>query len=152
VSALTQRRRPAATLTGALALTAAVLAGAFAWQCRRQQPDLSGLDEARLTAELEGLGYHVHAEPADREGTLLPSGHPRAILAGVYGSRQESADWEQVASRPRGDPKAWPGCVFATTGGHPAPGDRNYLAAGPWILSGDPDELDRVARALGVPR
>jgi hypothetical protein len=152
MSALTRRRRPAVTLTVALALTAAVLAGTFAWQCLRQQPDLSALDEARLAAELERLGYHVHAEPADREGPLLPSGHPRAILGGVYGSRQEPADWEQVASRQRGDPREWRGCVFATAGGHPAPEDRSYLAAGPWVLSGDSDELDRIAGALGLPR
>ena len=152
MSALTRRRRPAVILTAALALTAAGLAGAFSWQCLRQQPELSGLDGARLTAELERLGYHVHAEPADREGPLLPSGHPRAILGGVYGSRQEPTDWEQVASRQRGDPREWRGCVLATRGGHPAPEDRSYLAAGPWVFAGDFDELDRIARALGLPR
>jgi hypothetical protein len=133
-------------------LTAAVLAGAFAWQCRRHQPDLSGLDEARLTAELERLGYHVHVEPKDREGSLLPTGHPRTVLTGLYACRDEPADWEQVTSRQRGDPKEWRGSVFATPGGHPAPEDRSYLAAGPWILSGDPAELDRIAARFGVPR
>jgi hypothetical protein len=135
----------------ALALTA-LATPVTLWQFHSRPPGRAAWDEARLAAELEALGYHCHLEPADREGALLPSGHPRAVLAGVYACREEPADWEQVASRQRGDPKAWQGCVFATTGGHLAPEDRNYLAAGPWILSGDPDELARIARALGLPR
>ena len=137
----------------ALALAAlCLLAAAFAWQCHRQAPDLSAWDEPRLARELEGLGYHAHVEPRDREGALLPTGHPRAVLAGVYACREEPADWDEVMSRPRGDPRAWRGCVLATRGGYPAPEDRDCLAAGVWVLQGDPAELDRVARALGLPR
>jgi hypothetical protein len=157
MSALTQRRRPAVPRTVALALTAAVLAGAFAWQCRRHQPDLSGLDEARLTAELERLGYHVHAEPADREGALLPTGHPRAVLAGLYACRDEPADWEAAAAEPRTYDEDWRGSAVATPlRGRwvpPTPADaEDHLDAGPWLFFGDPAELDRIARGLGLPR
>jgi hypothetical protein len=150
MSALTRRRRPAATLTAALALTVAVLACAFAWQSGRQRPDLSGLDEARLTRELEGLGYPVHAEPADR---ALPSG--RVAWAGLYAARPEVADsWDDITSRSHATASAWRGVVLAKRQGtawEPGiPGES--VAVGPWILSGYPDELDRVAQALGLPR
>jgi hypothetical protein len=41
---------------------------------------------------------------------------------------------------------AKPGAPFGTTG---AP---DQLAAGPWLLLGDPDELDRIAGRLGLAR
>jgi hypothetical protein len=121
-------------------------------ECRRRTADLSSWDETRLARELQALGYRVHVEPKDREGALLPTGRPRAVHAGLYGCREEPADWEEVASRRRGDPRAWRGCVLAIRGGHPAPEDRDYLAAPPWVFQGDPAELDRVARVLGLPR
>jgi hypothetical protein len=149
MSAVTRRRRPAVALTVARALTAAVLAGACAWECRRQQPDLSGLDEARLTAELERLGYHVHAEPADR---ALPSG--RVAWAGLYAAHPEVADsWDDITSRSHATASAWRGVVLAKRRGtawEPGiPGES--VAIGPWVLSGGPDELDRIARGLGLP-
>ena len=82
----------------------------------------------------------------------MPTRHPRVVLAGVYACRGEPADWDGVASRPRGDPRAWRGCVLAIRGGHPAPEDDGYLAAGPWVFLGDLAELDRVARGLGLSR
>jgi hypothetical protein len=144
-------RRPRLARVAPTLTALSLLAAAFAWQWR-SRPDLSNWDESRLTRELESFGYHVHFEPCDREGALLPTGYPRAVLAGVYAYRGEPADWDEIASRLRGDPWAWRGCVVATRGGHPAPEDGGYLAAGPWVFLGDPAELGRVARHLGLPR
>jgi hypothetical protein len=113
--------RPRPARLAALSLSVCTLTVTAATLWRRSAPDLAGWDEPRLTRELEALGYHVHVEPKDREGAPLPTGHPRAILAGVYASRGEPADWDEVASRPRGDPSAWRGCVVAARGGDPAP-------------------------------
>jgi hypothetical protein len=142
--------RPSPARLAALSLAACTLTVTAATLCRRSPPDLAGWDEARLSRELEALGYHVHVEPKDREGGPLPTGHPRAVLAGVYACRGAPADWDEVASRQRGDPRAWRGYVLATRGGHPDPQDRGYLAAGPCVFLGDPAELDRVARGLGL--
>jgi hypothetical protein len=141
--------RLAALSLAPLSLAAVVVTAAF-W-LRPRPPDPSGWDEAQLAAELEGLGYHVHAEPLDRAGAPLPNGVPRLVQAGLYVSRDEPADWEEVASRPRAEARGWRGCAVAWqggTGGRPP----DYLVAPPWVFFGDPAELDRIAGALGVPR
>jgi hypothetical protein len=134
----------AALSLAAVAVTAGVLL------CRPRPPaDLGSWDEARLAAELRAMGYHVHVEPKDREGAPGPNGHPRAVLAGVYACRDEPASWDEVASRPRGVASRWPGCAVAVRGKYAVPGRSDYLTAGPWLLYGDPEELDRIAWALG---
>jgi hypothetical protein len=143
-----RRARLAAALT-ALAL----LAAAFAWPCRRRPPDPSGWDEPRLAAELQRLGYHTHAEPADRVADPGPGGRYRFALAGLYACRQEPADWDEVIGRGRSDARRWRGGVVAVRGSRSvSPGDPTYLALGSWTLFGDPAELDRVAATLGVLR
>jgi hypothetical protein len=95
------------------------------------------------------MGYRVHAEPRDRPPTRGADGRYRGTLAGLYACRDEPADGEEVASRPRAG--RWPDCVVAwraSAAGRPP----DYLAAGPWVFFGDPAELDRIARGLGVPR
>src|SRR5262249_62287530 len=72
------------------ALSLAAVAAAF-W-LRPRPPDLSGWDSPRLSAELRRLGYRVHEEPTDGEGCLLPTGHPRAVLAGRSGCRGAPTD------------------------------------------------------------
>jgi hypothetical protein len=131
-----------------LALTGlSLLAAAFAWQCRRQDVPA---DEAALTARLTRLGYQSHAEPRDRIVTV--GGKPRLLAAGLYFVRAsalpDGAPWESVAAGP---PSRWRGVVVAKPRGpfEPAP---DSLAAGPWLLMGDPGELDRVAAALGLVR
>jgi hypothetical protein len=131
----------------------ALLAAAFAWWHLHAAPDLAGWDEARLTRELEALGYHVHAEPRDRALGWGPDGRFRTALAGVYAAREEPADWGEVAARTRADARAWRGCMVAVPGRRGiSPGDPEYLAAGPWLLVGDPKELDRIAGRLGLAR
>jgi hypothetical protein len=51
----------------------------------------------------------------------------------------------------RNDPARWRGCVVAWRGG-PCEPPEEHLAAGPWVLFGDPTELDRIAAGLGLPR
>src|SRR5262245_58856545 len=125
--------RLAARSLAALSLAAAVTAAVFWFHPR--SPDLAELDEARLGQALERLGYHVHVEPADR-----PLGGNRVALAGFYVAREEPPSWEDVARLPRGDASSWRGCAVAVRRGGAPPGDPDYLAAGPWILSGDPAE------------
>jgi hypothetical protein len=138
--------RPAVALLG-LCCAAAALA---AWEGRRPAVDATW-DEGRLTAELKGLGYHVHAEPLDREGAPLPNGVRRPVLAGLYVSREGPADWDDVAAQRWAG--RWRGCAVALPhGGRPVEGDPRYLAAGPWLFFGDPAELDRVAGRLGLAR
>jgi hypothetical protein len=117
----------------------------------------SPADEGALAGRLRALGYVVHAEPRDRQGALLSTGHPRAVLAGLYACRDEPADWEAVASRPRAYGRDWRGCAVATPlRGRwvpPTADDvEDHLVAGPWLLFGDPAVLDEIGRALGVPR
>jgi hypothetical protein len=61
----------------------------------------SGWDEARLADEMAGLGYELHAEPADR--LVGPPGSQRLLSAGLYFARPEvldGRDWQEVASTP----------------------------------------------------
>jgi hypothetical protein len=134
------------------ALTLAALAVTAVWHWPRPHPpaDLASWDEARLARELEGLGYHVHEEPRDREGGPGPKGFPRAVYAGLYVAKEEPADWEEVASRPRGDASRWAGCAVATRGRYAVPGRGDYLTAGPWLFYGDPALLNEVGRSSGL--
>jgi hypothetical protein len=142
------RRTSIARLVAALTAAAACLA-VTAWPCRQRPPDLSGLDESGLAWRLEALGYRVHEEPADREGA---GGRP--VYRGLYFARPDVAEpWEEVASWSRGTAPSWRGVVVArwrVRGVHA--GDPDALEAGPLVLYGDPEVLDEVARALGVPR
>jgi hypothetical protein len=54
-------------------------------------PDLATWDEGRLVRELEGLGYHFHAEPADR-ASRSPDGRFRLVHTGVYFCRNGRAE------------------------------------------------------------
>jgi hypothetical protein len=130
-----------------------VLAALFQWHRRDARADPSSWDEARLARELESLGYRTRYEPADRE-IAGPRG-PRLAQAGLYLARAEPADWDEVASRPRGDVRPWRGQAVATrrrspyeSGGDP----REFLNVGPWVLYGDPAELDRISSELGLSR
>jgi hypothetical protein len=129
----------------------AALALALALQCRRPA-DPSGWDEARLVREMAGLGYELHAEPADR--LVGPAGAPRLLPAGLYFARPAALggrDWQEVASTPFA--RGWRGLVVAKPRGPYGPtGTPDQLAAGPWLLMGDPAELDRIAGRLGLRR
>jgi hypothetical protein len=96
----------------ALALVAACFVGV---ECRPRPPGLPA-DEAGLAERLLGLGYRVHVEERDREGGPGPKGFPRAVYAGLYVAREEPAEWEELASRPRGDISRWAGCAVAVRG------------------------------------
>jgi hypothetical protein len=127
-----------------------VVAALFQWHRQGPQPDLAGWDEARLARELEALGYHVHVEPCDR---VSPDG--RRALAGMYFWRDDAATtWEEAAAQMAGQAGRWRGLVVA----RPSPRSLRVfpspeaLQAGNWVLLGDPAELDRIARAIGVPR
>jgi hypothetical protein len=135
------------------AVALGLAAAALAWCCHRS-PDLSGWDESRLAAELGRLGCHTHPEPRDRDGPPLPSGVPRGVLAGVYVARDEPADWDEVASRPRCCRGLWRGsaAVWRWHIGEPLGKDPEYLRARPWVFYGDPEVLDDIASRLGVPR
>ena len=86
--------------------------------------------------------------------SVRPPGAPRLLSAGLYFARPQALggrDWQEVASTPfargwHGLVVAKPGAPFGTTG---AP---DQLVAGPWLLMGDPDELDRIAGRLGLAR
>jgi hypothetical protein len=109
----------------------------LAIQCRRAA-DPAGWDEARLADEMAGLGYELHAEPADR--LAGPPGAPRLISAGLYFARPEALggrDWQEVASTPFA--RGWHGLdVAKPRGPYSAIGAPDQLAAGPWLLMGDP--------------
>jgi hypothetical protein len=148
MSALTQRRRPAVPRTVALALTAAVLAGACAWQCGRQRPDLAGWDETRLVREMEALGFKT----ARVEDGMTPDG--RFSLAGRYFARPaDPRPWAGIANlrRDHFDSPGWRGTLVAVPRTQATPLE-DVLQVGPLTLYGDPGELDRVSKALGVPR
>jgi hypothetical protein len=125
----------------------AALTLALALQCRRADP--SGWDEDRLVREMAGLGYELHAEPADRLTEAQ-----RLISAGLYFARPEALagrDWQEVASMPFA--RGWHGVVVAKPRGPYDPtGAPDQLAAGPWLLMGDPEELHRISGRLGLAR
>jgi hypothetical protein len=134
----------------ALALTAlALMAAAFAWQCRPSAPVPA--DEEAPAERLRALGYHAHVEPRDREGGPGPRGAPLPVLAGLYVTREEPADWDDLAAQRWSG--RWRGCAVALPhGGCPLEGDPRYLAAGGWLFFGDPPLLDDIARRLGLAR
>jgi hypothetical protein len=142
------RRTRIARAVAALAALAACLA-ATTWQCRPRPPELSGLDESGLSWRLEALGYRAHEELADRVGA---GGKP--VYRGLYFARRDVAGpWEEVVSRPRGGAASWHGVLVArrrVAGVHVD--DPDALEVGAFALYGDPADLERIARALGLPR
>jgi hypothetical protein len=152
----------------ALLVACACLVGLTAWAslraCRRPRVE-SSWDYDRLAAELAPLEYgHYRVERdflAAGEGIVLPDGHRmhrRVVYAGLYfAHRDDPRPWEEIAARPRGDARRlWKGLVVAqrrpVAGWHAPPHDEEYLEAGPFSLYGDPDELDRIAHSLDIPR
>jgi hypothetical protein len=132
--------------------------------CRRPRIEPSW-DGDRLAAELAGLGYRHHRVERDfrvaGEGTVLPDGrrlHWRLVCAGLYFARQDDPrPWDEIVARPRDDPRRlWKGLVVAlrrpVDAWHAPENAGEYLEAGPFIFYGDPDELDRIAGRLDVPR
>jgi hypothetical protein len=141
------RRTLIARVVVALAAVAVCLA-VTARQGRQGPPDLSGLTEDGLAWRLEALGYRVHIEPADR---ALPSG--RVAWVGLYAARPDVPEsWDEIVSRSHATPARWHGVVLAKRRGTAWEPDPGTLAVGGFVLDGDPEELDRVAAALNLPR
>jgi hypothetical protein len=137
------------TLTVTLPLAALLAAAAFSfWQWRRPRPDLAGWNQAKLVAEMEALGYRYHSEPRDRVTSL-----GRRALAGTYFWRDGAATtWEEAAAQPARLAGRWRGLVVArrSAPGFVAEPSPEVLQIGPWVVLGDPYELDRIALALGL--
>lgn len=160
--------RTSAPRSLAVLVACACVLGLAAWASLREgrQPRVElSWDYDRLAAELDLLGYRHHRVERDflaaGEGAVLPDGHRlhlRVLYAGLYFAHaNDPRPWDEIAARPRGDPRRlWKGLVVAqrrpVDAWHAPAGDAENLEAGPFVLYGDPDELDRIARCLDIPR
>src|SRR5262249_26877927 len=104
-----------------------------------------------------GLGRREVARLAiSRRGHLARSVSDRGLGPGCRGetlraARVKAPEPPGTASTPFG--RGWHGLVVAKPRGPYDPtGVPDQLAAGPWLLLGDPDEVDRISRHLGVRR
>jgi hypothetical protein len=133
----------------ALPALAALVAGACGRaRDRAPPPPLEGWDVPRLLAHLRASGLDLRAVPTDRDGQAA---RDRAFLTTADRPWEELnallATPEQVGR--------WRGTVFCERLHQPGSRDealRHWggcgLRAGPFVLFGDPDLLDRVRAAL----